>query len=1019
MDLLRRFSILCGVAFVVLAAVLGVMITRAFESNAIEEASRYVAADVKASAKRYLADVPLSVPTETREYEILRERLSDVFAIPGVLDVVVFSGDGTVVWSRMRSLVGTRLQDKPYHWEALRGVPVARRTRPYRDDPRFPGDVRELMELYVPLHEGDTDRIRAVVKVYIEMDPVLSVVMRTKAQIWAILLGGFAVLYALLFAVALQGNRRIARGESQLRESREKIRAQQARMLRQIGTSAMTEADLEGIVSDAVQELSGLLGVHRCAVVLAGPPPKVIEHRMAGSPFADLPGSYQGRPGMTVEAMAYGRTVVVDDAGKYSAGAPGGGVEHPAACVAVPLLRNDEVVGALFLDRAEPHCWTGEEIGTAETVARQIALAVRQARMFAEQQDLSRRLVSLMNNVPGMVYRGLPDWTMPFVGADIERFTGRSAEDFTAGKLRWLDVVHPDDIDQFRKRIREAANAKERVLRLEYRLVHRDGGIRWVGDRRQMIYGDDGKLLWVDGLCLDITDRKKAEISLRLTQFTVDRGSDATYWMGADGRLLYVNDRACEALGYAREELLGMNIQDINPDFPPERWPAHWDDLRRRRTQTLESSHRTKDGRLIPVEITANYIEFDGKEYNCASARDITERKRAEEESVRLQDQLIQAQKMEALGLLAGGIAHDFNNLLTGILGYATLLRQKPDSGADVSKAAEIIQRAAERASHLTAQLLGFARKGKNLNVPVDLTRTVTGVTALLEGTLDPRIRIVTSFCPGDALVLGDPSQLDQVVMNLAVNACDAMPEGGRLKITTGRVTLDDAYCGKRGGMAPGDYLLLSVGDTGVGIPPENLERIFDPFFTTKEQGKGTGLGLSMVFGIVKNHGGLLDVRSEIGVGTTFQVYLPENFSLKAQETEGADDAALPHGRGKILLIDDQEPVREVARDMLQALGYEVITAVDGLEGVARFREAWREIDLVIVDMIMPHLSGGDCFRRIKEINPQARVVLSSGYTMEGSIQEVMKEGILAFIQKPYRLEELSRVVGKALGAYH
>ncbi|MBI5904868.1 MAG: PAS domain S-box protein [Deltaproteobacteria bacterium] len=1017
MDLLRRFSMLCGAAFVLLAAILGVLITRAFESNAVEEANRYVAADVKASAKRHLADVSLSVPADTREYEALRVRLSDIFAIPGVLDVVVFSGDGTVVWSRMRSLVGTRLQDKPYHWEALRGVPVARRTRPYRDDPRFPGEVRELMELYVPLFEGDTDRMRAVVKIYLEMDQVLSAVLRTKAQIWAILLGGFAVLYTLLFVVALQGNRRIARGDSQLRESREKIRAQQARMLRQIGTSAMTEADLEGIVSEALQELSGLLGIHRCAVVLEGPPAKVIEHRMVGSPLADLPGSYQNRPGVNLEAMASGKTVVVDDAEKIFGSSAGAGTA--AACLVVPLLRNDEVVGALFLDRAERHCWTGEEIGTAETVARQIALAARQARMFAEQQDLSRRLVSLMNNVPGMVYRGLPDWTLPFVGADIERFTGRSVEDFTSRRLRWLGVVHPDDIDPLRKRIREAVLAKERVLRLEYRLVHRDGGVRWVGDRRQMIYGDDGKLLWVDGLVLDITDRKKAEIALRLTQFTVDRGSDATYWMASDGRLLYVNDRTCEALGYTREELLAMRIQDINPDFPPERWPAHWDDLRRCRTRTWESIHRTKDGRTIPVEITANYIEFDGKEYNCASARDITERKRAEEESVRLQSQLIQAQKMEALGLLAGGIAHDFNNLLTGILGYATLLRQKPESGADVSKAAEIIQRAAERASHLTAQLLGFARKGKNLNVPVDLTRTVTGVTALLEGTLDRRIRIVTSFCPGDALVLGDPSQLDQVVMNLAVNACDAMPEGGRLRITTERVSLDDTFCCEHGGMIPGDYLLLSVGDTGVGIPRENLERIFDPFFTTKEQGKGTGLGLSMVFGIVKNHGGLLDVQSEVGVGTTFRVYLPENFSLKAKEAEGADDSALPHGRGKILLIDDQETVREVAQDMLRALGYEVITAVDGLDGVTRYRELWREIDLVVVDMIMPHLSGGDCFRRIKEINPHARVVLSSGYTMEGTIQEVMKEGILDFIQKPYRLEELSRVVGKALGVYH
>jgi len=253
--------------------------------------------------------------------------------------------------------------------------------------------------------------------------------------------------------------------------------------------------------------------------------------------------------------------------------------------------------------------------------------------------------------------------------------------------------------------------------------------------------------------------------------------------------------------------------------------------------------------------------------------------------------------------------------------------------------------------------------------------------------------------------------------MNLAINACDAMPRGGQLKITTGPVTLDEVFCREREWMAPGKYLLLSVADTGVGISAENLERIFDPFFTTKSQGMGTGLGLSMVFGIVKNHGGCVDVRSEVGAGTMFRVYLPESPDGAPKE-KGAIDRTLHRGSGKILLVDDQEPVREVAKEMLETLGYEVITASDGLEGVSRYRDLWREIDLVILDMVMPNMSGGDCFRRMKEISPNARVVLSSGYSMDGSIQDVMNEGILAFIQKPYRLEELSRVVGTAVGTY-
>ena len=633
---------------------------------------------------------------------------------------------------------------------------------------------------------------------------------------------------------------------------------------------------------------------------------------------------------------------------------------------------------------------------------------VWKTRIFSEQRNLSLQLVSLMNNVPGVVYRGLPDWTIPFMGTNIEMIVGHSSGEFR--RKPWHEIVYPEDQGMLKRRVLEAVRSRERVLRLEYRLLHRDGSVRWVADRRQMIYGEDGRLRWVDGLILDITDRKRSDVALRLTQFSVDRGSEATYWMGPDGRLIYVNDRTCEALGYSREELLSMKIQEINPEFPPERWPYHWDDLRKRRTFSAESTHRAKDGHLIPVEITANYIEFGGKEYNCVYARDITARKKLEE-------QLRKSQKMEAMGLLAGGIAHDFNNLLTGILGYANLLSIKEGGDPEVGKAAGIIQRSAERASQLTAQLLGFAEQGKNLIVPVELGRVIASVTGVLERTQDPGIRIVTSLRPEGGCVLGDPSQLDQVVMNLSINACDAMPRGGQLKITTDPVTLDEAFCRERGWMSPGKHLLLSVSDTGVGISPENLERIFDPFFTTKAPGKGTGLGLSMVFGIVKNHGGCVDVRSEAGAGTVFRVYLPESAVGPAEET-AAMDPALPRGRGRILLVDDQEPVREVAKDMLEALGYDVIIAADGLEGISRYRDLWREIDLVILDMVMPNMSGADCFRRMKGINPKARVVLSSGYSMDGAIQDVMNEGILAFIQKPYRLEELSRVVGTAVGTY-
>ena len=287
-----------------------------------------------------------------------------------------------------------------------------------------------------------------------------------------------------------------------------------------------------------------------------------------------------------------------------------------AVILGVSITRSHEGSGA------NPRIWAILLGGFSALYA--IVFAVVKTRIFAEQRNLSLQLVSLINNVPGAVYRGLPDWTVPVMGANIEEIVGHSPEEFTSGKKLWHEIVHPEDQDMLKRRVLEAVRTRERVLRLEYRLLHRDGSVRWVADRRQMIYGGDGKLQWVDGLILDITDRKRSDVALRLTQFTVDRGSEATYWMRRDGSLIYVNDRVCEALGYSRKELLSMKIQEINPEFPAERWAQHWDELRNRRIFSAESTHRAKDGRLIPVEFTANYIEFDGKEYNCVYARDIT-----------------------------------------------------------------------------------------------------------------------------------------------------------------------------------------------------------------------------------------------------------------------------------------------------------------------------------------------------------------------------------------------------------
>ncbi len=388
-------------------------------------------------------------------------------------------------------------------------------------------------------------------------------------------------------------------------------------------------------------------------------------------------------------------------------------------------------------------------------------------------------------------------------------------------------------------------------------------------------------------------------------------------------------------------------------------------------------------------------------------------RRRAEADKSSLEEQLRQSQKMEAVGTLAGGIAHDFNNLLTGILGYADLLRGGSLSPAQTEKAATVIERAARRAAELTQQLLGFARKGKYQNIPVDLHATIAEVVSLLGRTLDKNIEIESALSADEPFVLGDPVQIQQVILNLSVNARDAMEGGGTLSFITDRVKLSTRSPSDPEDTSH-DFIRMSVADTGCGIPEEVQPRIFEPFFTTKEQGKGTGMGLSMVYGIVKNHGGSICVSSEAGKGTRFEILWPA-VNRPSLVVEDPEDTVRTRAGNTVMLVDDEELVRQVATTMLETLGYRVITACDGAEAVERFRDIGDEIDVVILDMAMPRLGGRDCFLELKKIRPDVRAILSTGYALDEVTQSVLDEGMAGFAQKPYVLDHLAGALAKAM----
>jgi len=386
--------------------------------------------------------------------------------------------------------------------------------------------------------------------------------------------------------------------------------------------------------------------------------------------------------------------------------------------------------------------------------------------------------------------------------------------------------------------------------------------------------------------------------------------------------------------------------------------------------------------------------------------RDISERKLLEE-------RFLQAQKMESIGLLAGGIAHDFNNILGGILGYASWLKTNIKNDHPFFRPVDTIEKSAIRAAELTAQLLAFARGGKYDIRPSNLNSVISESLRILAGTLDKSIVIETHLNDSLPTVEIDVGQIQQVLINLCVNARDAMPGGGRLTIQSSLAKLSEGDARSQVDAKPGWFAVMAVSDTGVGMDGNTKQRIFEPFFTTKEKGKGTGLGLSMVYGVVKNHGGFVNVYSETGEGSTFKVYLP--LSGKPEITESVVETEMASGHETVLVIDDEEAIRQVTSDILGSYGYRVRLACDGEEGVAAYRRQARQIDLVILDMVMPRQGGRETFLQLQEINPKVRVLFSTGYSQNEKVNEILALGVKGFIQKPYQIRDLLAKVREIL----
>jgi PAS domain S-box-containing protein len=513
----------------------------------------------------------------------------------------------------------------------------------------------------------------------------------------------------------------------------------------------------------------------------------------------------------------------------------------------------------------------------------------------------------------------------------------------------------------------------------------------------------------------EITAQGLNQEELRLARFSLDNAADAIFWLRPDAAFTYVNDAACRLLGYSRGELLGMTVHDVNPAHPRERWAGYWSELRQRKSFTFEANLRTKDARLVTVEVTANHLEFEGMEFNCSFVRDITERKRAEQEKQALAEQLRQAQKMEAIGQLTGGIAHDFNNLISVINGYGDFLMRELAQDDPKRGDVEQILEAGEHAASLTSQLLAFSRKQILQPRILDLNGLIAEASAVYRRLIGEDIQLLAVPEPSLGRIEADPGQMHQILMNLVLNARDAMPQGGKLTIETGNADLDETYIQSHPAAVPGRYVTLAVSDTGIGMDEKTKAHLFEPFFTTKEAGKGTGLGLATVSGIVQQNHGFIWVYSEPGRGTTFKIYLPrakEEPGKVARSDKGQHEL---RGTETILVVEDAALLRAMMVRALGQRGYIVLDAANGKDALHLAQNVAGKIHLLLTDIVMPGMSGKAVASELESARPGIKVLYVSGYTNSAIVQHGVLESNFAFLPKPFTNEELARKVREVL----
>ena len=693
--------------------------------------------------------------------------------------------------------------------------------------------------------------------------------------------------------------------------------------------------------------------------------------------------------------------------------------------IIAPIVFNDVVVSSINLAN-KPGGYSKEDAQLIEMLASQIA-PVLYTRLERDRQDSDRRkaeaelersehfLEQIVENIPDMIFVKDVD-SLRFVRFNKagEDLLGYSRDDLL-GKNDY-DFFTEEQADFFTEKDRQVIAGKN-VTEIDYEQINTKlKGTRILRTKKLPVVDAKGEPQFLLGISTDITEQKKAEDELKSAYIRLHQIFDSI-----TGLILVIDSTTYEIL-YANkfsEEIYGKNLEGGLCYERLNGFDTVCDHCSMSKVIELQGQPHQREwfspGLKKHLFVTERLIKWpDNRDVKFQFALDMTDIKQSEREKEKLQSQLLQAQKMEAVGTLAGGIAHDFNNLLQVVLGYSEIvLARKTEDEVDYQDVFKI-QQAGKRGADLVKKLLTFSRRVESKFIPIDLNQQITSLGSLLSRTIPKNISIDLSLGGDLAPILADPTQVDQILMNLAVNARDAMPGGGTLTIQTANVTLDEKSCSQNLEAQPGDYVLIRVSDTGHGMDSETLEHIFEPFFSTKEVGKGTGLGLATIYGIVKHLRGHIQCESILEQGTTFMIYLPAAPKQEVQELP-AQETLMPGRNETVLLVDDEDEIRNLAKTILERAGYKVLTARNGLEAVETYGLRKNEISVTLLDLIMPQMDGVQCLKEILAINPQAPVIIASGFSVDSHVKSMLEQKARGFVEKPYNSSQLNDCIRSVL----